>query len=120
MSEAHEHWTALYGKSIIFVIVTLVGAGVYLAFTIPVAAFTCTNVPRVVVSIDNGVTAIDQMIVTVTRRLEEAVNTVPGLERIRSTTSRGSAEISLFFSWNQDILQTLQLVNAALAEAQPL
>src|SRR6185295_3712512 len=29
-------------------------------------------------------------------------------------------EISLFFKWDVDIVQTLQLVNAALAEAQPL
>jgi len=28
---------------------------------------------------------------------------VPGLKTVRSTTSRGSAEVSLFFDWNQDM-----------------
>ena len=59
------------------------------------------------------------MQVTVTRPIEEAVNSVPGLETVRSITSRGSAEISLFFNWNVDMFQTLQYVNAALARVQP-
>jgi CzcA family heavy metal efflux pump len=113
-----EHWTARYGKSIIFVILTLVAAGIYLAFTIPIAVFPETNFPRVVIGIDNGVAPIDQMLVTVTRPIEEAVNSVQGLERVQSITSRGSAEVDLFFSWNGDMFQTLQLVNAAVARVQ--
>jgi CzcA family heavy metal efflux pump len=46
------------------------------------------------------------------------VNLVPGLERVQSITSRGSAEIDLFFNWNVDMFQTLQNVNAALARVQ--
>ncbi len=61
---------------------------------------------------------IDQMMVTVSRPLEEAVNSVPGLQQVRSITSRGSAEIDLFFDWNVDMFQTLQYVNAALSNAQ--
>ena len=84
-----EHWTARHGKPIIFVILTLIAVGVYLALTIPVAVFPETNFPRIVVGVDNGVAPIDQMMVTVTRPLEEAVNTVEGLERVWSITSRG-------------------------------
>ena len=69
-----------------------------------------------VIGVDNGVAPIDQMLVTVTRPIEEAVNTVQGLEAVRSITSRGTAEVSLFFSWQVDMFQTLNLVNAALAE----
>jgi multidrug efflux pump subunit AcrB len=61
---------------------------------------------------------IDQMMVTVTRPIEEAVNSVPGLQAVRSITSRGSAEVDLFFDWNVDMVQTLQLVDAALSRAQ--
>ncbi len=43
---------------------------------------------------------------------------MPGLETVRSVTSRGSADISLFFNWNMDMFQTLQSVNAALARVQ--
>jgi CzcA family heavy metal efflux pump len=113
------HWTARHGKPIVFVILTLVAVGIYLALTIPVAVFPETNFPRVVIGVDNGVSPIDQMMVTVTRPLEEAVNTVPGLEHVWSITSRGTAEIDLFFSWDVDMVQTLQLVNAEVARVQP-
>jgi CzcA family heavy metal efflux pump len=115
---AAEHWTARHGKPIIFVILTLVAAGVYLATTIPVSVFPEVAFPRIVVGVDNGVAPIEQMQVTVTRPLEEALNSVPGLENVRSITSRGSAEIDLFFSWQVDMFQTLQYVNAALATVQ--
>src|SRR5947209_19790832 len=105
-----EHWTARHGKPIIFVILTLVAIGVYFAFTIPIAVFPSTNFPRIVIGADNGVASIDQMLVTVTRPIEEAVNSVPGIERVRSITSRGSAEVDLFFSWNVNMFQTLDLV----------
>jgi CzcA family heavy metal efflux pump len=113
-----EHWSARYSKPIIFLILTCVGVGIYLAFTIPVAVFPSTDFPRVVIGVDNGVTPIDQMLVTVTRPIEEAVNVVQGLEGVRSITSRGTAEVSLFFSWQVDMFQTLNLVNAALAETR--
>src|SRR2546422_4110731 len=38
---------------------------------------------------------------------------------VRSITSRGSAEIDLFFDWNVDMFQTLQYVNAAISRVQP-
>jgi CzcA family heavy metal efflux pump len=115
-----QHWTARHGKPIIFVILTLVAVGVYLALTIPVAVFPDTNFPRIVIGADNGVFPIDQMLVTVTKPLEDAVNVVPGLDHLFSITSRGTAEIDLFFSWNADMHRTLELVNAALARTQSL
>jgi CzcA family heavy metal efflux pump len=117
-SEA-PHWTARHGKPIIFVILTLVVVGAYLAVSIPVSVFPSTDFPRIVVGADVGVYPIDQMLVTVTKPLEEAVNTVPGLDHLTSITSRGSAEIDLFFNWNVDMYRTLELVNAALARVQP-
>src|SRR5271154_4929610 len=102
----NEHWTARFSKPIIFVILTLVAMGAYLAFTIPVSVFPSTDFPRIVVGVDNGVAPIDQMQVMVTRPIEEALNSVPGLESVRSTTSRGSAEVNLFFKWNMDMFQT--------------
>src|ERR1700704_6884773 len=113
---APDHWTARFSRPIIFVIVTLIAIGVYLAFTIPVAVFPTTDFPRIVVGIDNGVSPINQMQVMVTRPIEEAMNTVPGLDQVRSTTSRGSGEVNLFFHWNVDMFQTLEHVNAAMAQ----
>src|SRR5438270_7964894 len=113
------HWTARHGKPIIFVILTMVAVGAYLALTIPVAVFPDTNFPRIIIGADNGVFPIDQMLVTITRPLEEAVNTVPGLDHLWSITSRGQAEIDLFFNWNTDMYRALELVNATMARIQP-
>ncbi len=114
-----DHWTARFLKPILFIVAALALFGVYLAFTIPVAVFPSTNFPRIVIGVDNGVMPIDQMQVIVTRPIEEAVNSVPGIDRVLSITSRGSAEIDLFFNWKVDMFQTLQYVNAAVARVQP-
>jgi multidrug efflux pump subunit AcrB len=114
-----QHWIAQHSRPIIFLILTLTLLGAYLAFTIPVSVFPATNFPRVLIAVDNGVTPIDQMMVTITRPIEEAVNSVPGLLTVRSITSRGSAEVDLFFRWDVDMFQTLQYVNAAISRVQP-
>ncbi len=114
-----SYWFARNSKSVIFLILTVAVLGAYLAFTIPVSVFPETNFPRILISVDNGVMPIDQMMVTVTRPIEETVNSVPGLLTVRSITSRGSAEVDLFFRWDVDMFQTLQYVNSALARVQP-
>src|SRR5882724_3228295 len=95
-----SYWFARHSQSVIFLILILALLGAYVAFTIPVAVFPATNFPRILIAVDNGVMPTDQMMVTITRRLEEGVNSVPGLQQVRSITSRGSAEIDLFFDWN--------------------
>ena len=116
---ASSYWFARESKSIIFLIVTLALVGAYLAFTIPISVFPTTNFPRIIIAVDNGVMPIDQMLVTITRPIEEAVSGVMGIQDVQSITSRGSAEIDLFFSWDVDMFQTLQRVNAAIARVQP-
>jgi len=112
------YWFARLSKPVIFLIITLALVGGYLATTIPISVFPSTNFPRIVIGIDNGVMPIDQMMVTITRPMEEAVNSVPGLQDVRSITSRGSAEIDLYFDWKVDMFQTLQLVDSAISRAQ--
>jgi len=114
-----SYWFARHSKSVIFLILTIAFLGGYLAFTIPVSVFPTTNFPRILIAVDNGVMPIDQMMVTITRPIEEAVNNVPGLQNVRSITSRGSAEIDLYFDWNVDMFQTLQYVNAEISRVQP-
>jgi CzcA family heavy metal efflux pump len=58
------------------------------------------------------------MEVSITRALEAAVRSVPGLQSVRSITSRGSAQIDLFFDWNVNMIDTLQTVDAALSLAR--
>ena len=108
-------WLATSAKPIFFFLALLTLAGVYMAFQVPISVFPETNFPRVVIGVDNGVMPVEQMQVTITKPIEDAINSVPGLLIVRSTTSRGSAEISLFFDWSVDMFRTLQLTDAALA-----
>jgi CzcA family heavy metal efflux pump len=119
--EAHKietYWLARSVRTIVFLAVALTTAGVYAFFCTPIAVFPETNFPRIVIGVDNGVMPVEQMQVTITKPIEDAVNSVPGLLTVRSTTSRGSADVSLFFDWSVDMFRTLQLVDAALSQAQ--
>jgi CzcA family heavy metal efflux pump len=117
-TENNAPWFRRFSRPILFVTVSVALVGAYLAFSIPVSVFPSTDFPRIVIGVDNGVMPIDQMLVTITRPLEEAVNSVPGLQRVKSITSRGSAEVDLFFDWNVNMFQTLQQVDTVVARAQ--
>lgn len=116
--ENSSFWLVRLHTPILFFLIALTCAGVYAAFQASISVFPETNFPRVVIGVDNGVMPVEQMQVTITKPVEDAVNAVPGLETVRSTTSRGSAEVSLFFNWNVDMFHTLQLVDAALSKVQ--
>ena len=103
-------------RAVIVFVALLCAAGVYAAFQLPIAIFPHTDFPRIVIIVDDGVAPADQVLVSVTRPIEEAMNGIPGIQRIRSTTQRGAADINLFFDWNVDIIQSLQLVQARLSQ----
>src|ERR1700720_418376 len=111
-------WFQRLSSPVLFLTIILALIGGYLAFSIPISVFHNTDFPRIVIGVDNGVMPIDQMLVTITRPVEEAVNSVQGLQRVQSITSRGSAEVDLFFNWNVDMFQTLQLVDSALGRVR--
>src|SRR3984957_5401999 len=113
-----DFWLVRASKPIFFFLFVLMLAGVYAAFRVPISVFPDTNFPRVVIGVDNGVMPVEQMQVTITKPIEDAMNSVSGLVTVRSTTSRGSAEVSLFFDWNVDMYRTLQFVDAALSKVR--
>ncbi len=76
--QEQRYWFSRHSKSIVFLISMLAVVGVYEAFSIPIAVFPATNFPRIIIGVDNGVMPINQMEVTITRPLENAVNSVPG------------------------------------------
>jgi CzcA family heavy metal efflux pump len=117
-TSAQTFWVTRHATTILFFMIVFSAAGLYLAGKIPISVFPETNFPRVVIGVDNGVMPVEQMQVTVTKPIEDAVNSVPGLVTVRSTTSRGSAEVSLFFDWNVDMFRTLELVNAAIGSVR--
>jgi CzcA family heavy metal efflux pump len=103
-------------RAVLVCIALLCAAGIYAAWQLPSAIFPSTDFPRIVITVDNGVVPAQQTLVSVTRPIEEAMNGIPGITRIRSVTARGSCEVNLFFDWSVDIKQSLQLVQARLSQ----
>ncbi|HOV18886.1 efflux RND transporter permease subunit [Ottowia sp.] len=106
-------WIQGHSRSILFLLALLAVGGIVAALRLPVSMFPTVDFPRVVVSLDAGDRPADQMALQITTPVEEAIRRVPGVVDIRSTSSRGSAEISVNFSWGTDMVAAALQVNAA-------
>ena len=96
-----SHWAAAHRRSILSLFMFFAVAGVLTAFRLPVSLFPRVNFPRIAINVDAGDRPADQMVIEVTRRVEQAVRPIPGVASIRSTSTRGSAEISVNLSLGQ-------------------
>jgi len=116
-------WTQEHRRSILFLIAVLAMGGLASIYRLPVALFPQVYFPRVMVSLDAGDRPADRMAIEATRPVEEALRGVPGVLGIRSTTSRGKADISINFEWGEDmVVATLQVescINQALSFLPP-
>jgi len=101
-------------RSILFLLALLALAGVAVTWTLPVALFPHVDFPRIVISLDAGDRPAERMAAEVTVPVESAVRSVPGLRSIRSTSSRGSAEISVNFDWGADMISAMLQVQSAI------
>ncbi|MFI5356711.1 MAG: efflux RND transporter permease subunit [Opitutales bacterium] len=107
-------WMQAHRRSVLFLIALLALGGLAAAWNLPVALFPHVQFPRVVVSLDAGDRPAERMAVEVTMPVEQAVRSVPGLRSIRSSSSRGSAEISINFEWGQDMISAMLQVQSAV------
>ncbi|WP_255416722.1 efflux RND transporter permease subunit [Flavobacterium sp. 81] len=87
-------------STIIFLI--LLG-GIFSYSKMQTGLFPEITFPKIKIIADAGQQPVDKMMITVTKPLEAAIKKVQGLQTVRSTTSRGSCEISAFMDWNADI-----------------
>jgi CzcA family heavy metal efflux pump len=110
-------WAASHKRSILFFVSFLTLAGLATSFISPVSLFPHVVFPRIVVAIDAGDQPADKMSIAVTRPIEQAIRAVPGVVNLRSTSSRGSAEVSVNFEWGQDMVSALLQVDAALNQS---
>jgi CzcA family heavy metal efflux pump len=102
-------WAHSHHRSILFLMAAFAIAGAASSLALPVSLFPKVDFPRVVVNVEAGDRPADRMAIEVTWPIEEAVRAVPGVRTVRSTTSRGSADISINFDWGQDMVAaTLQ------------
>lgn len=104
-----------YRKGFIFLVSIIAIAGIAFYFRMPVSLFPDITFPRIVVLVNNGEQPAERMMIEITRPLEEAVNSVPGVTLVRSKTSRGSAEISINLKWGVDVLQSMQTIQGRIS-----
>ncbi len=107
-------WLQQHRRSVLFLLALLAAGGVLAAFKLPVGLFPNVAFPRVVVSADAGDRPARQMMLQVTYPLEQAVRRVPGVVAVRSTTSRGTADIKVDFHWGTDMRLAAVEVNEAV------
>lgn len=72
--------------------------------------------PKIKIIADGSLQPVNKMMVSITRPLENAIKQIPGLKMIRSTTSRGSCEISAFMDWKANIDLSQQRMEAKIGE----
>ena len=107
-----------YGRAIVVITLLLAGAGLYSATQLPSDIYPPLVFPRVVVIGHAGSLPAKTMMLTVTRPIEQALLEVPGIRRVRSTTFRGSTEISAQFDPATDMVLALQQAQGRIAEAR--
>ena len=113
------HWAHDRALALLLVVGLLATAGVIVVTGMPLAIFPSVTFPVIKVIADAGHEPAARMIPGVTRPLEEALLPLPGMRLVRSTTSRGSAELSANFAWGTDMQVALQRVQDALARIAP-
>jgi CzcA family heavy metal efflux pump len=112
-------WIQVHRRSLLFLMAVLALGGLISSFGLPVSLFPQVNFPRIEVSLDAGDRPAERMAVEVTYPVEEAIRAVPGLLHIRSTTSRGSADLSIFFQWGGDMVSAMLQVESAINQVIP-
>ena len=104
-------------KNPVTVLVVMIILGGFFAYSkMQTALFPEITFPKIKIIADAGQQPVKKMMITVTRQLENAIKQVPDLQRIRSTTSRGSCEISAYMDWNANIDISKQRIESKINE----
>lgn len=112
--DAPKNFFISHRKPLALVLAIIIIGGVYAYTKLQTSLFPEITFPKIKIIADEGLQPVDKMMVTVTKPLENAVKQVPDLKVVRSTTSRGSCEISAFMSWNANMDLSQQRIQGAI------
>src|SRR5450432_4085109 len=105
-----------YKNPITVLLVLIMGGGIFVYSRMQTALFPEITFPKIKIIADAGLQPVNKMMITVTKPLENAIKQVPDLRAIRSTTSRGSCEISAFMDWNANVDLSQQRIESKINE----
>jgi CzcA family heavy metal efflux pump len=105
-----------YKSPVSVLLVLIMGAGLFVYSKMQTALFPEISFPKIKIIADAGLQPVNKMMITVTKPLENVIKQVPDLKMIRSTTSRGSCEISAFMDWNASVDLSQQRIESRIAQ----
>ena len=90
-------------------------AGIYSAMHMPVDLFPNLDIPVVNIITHYTGASPEDMELLVSRPIENAMRSIPGVKRVASTSVQGISQITVEFNWGTSIRDARQLVQAGLA-----
>jgi CzcA family heavy metal efflux pump len=114
--KSYENFFVTHKKPISLVLFIILLGGGFAYSKLQTSLFPEITFPKIKIIADAGLQPVNKMMVTVTKPLENAIKQVPGLQYVRSTTSRGSCEISAFMTWDADIDLSQQRIESRIAQ----
>ena len=98
------------------VLVLIIMGGLFAYSKLQSSLFPEITFPKIKIIADGSLQPVNKMMVNVTRPLENAIKQIPDLKSIRSTTSRGSCEISAYIDWKANVDLSQQRIEAKIGE----
>jgi CzcA family heavy metal efflux pump len=114
MIEKAENFFMSHRKPLMLVLALILVGGVFCYTKLDTSLFPEITFPKIKIIADEGLQPVNKMMITVTKPLENAIKQVPDLQLVRSTTSRGSCEISAFMNWSADIDLSKQQIESQI------
>src|SRR5215467_15809846 len=111
-----KNFFVTYKNPLSVFVVLIIAGGLFVYSRMQTSLFPEITFPKIKIIADAGLQPVDKMMVTVTKPLENAIKQVPDLQTIRSTTSRGTCEISAFMDWNANIDLAKQQIESKIGE----
>ncbi|MDB5030317.1 efflux RND transporter permease subunit [Mucilaginibacter sp.] len=113
-----ENLFVFYRKPLMLVLALILMGGIFAYTKLQTSLFPEITFPKIKIIADAGLQPVNKMMITITKPLENAIKQIPNLQMVRSTTSRGSAEISAYMDWSADIDLSKQQIEAQISKIQ--
>src|SRR5579863_406379 len=114
MNKPFQDFFVSHKKPLSLVLAIVLMGGFFVYSKMQTSLFPEITFPKIKIIADEGLQPVNKMMVTVTKPLENAIKQVPDLQTVRSTTSRGSCEISAFMNWDADIDLAQQRIQTSI------
>src|SRR5438105_6387908 len=108
-----------HDKALLFAVLVLTALGVRAYIKTPESIFPNMTFSRVEVVADAGELPPDQVHTAVALPLEQLMQTLPAVVRVRSASSQGSADLFIDFQPDTSPRADSDYVNQALSQARP-